>query len=106
LLATAPITIPPMQRNEWLPAGFAFLLASVSTLLFGLLPGWGVLRRDAASTLQGGGQVGVSAHHARMGDGLMVGQVAVVMVLLSAASLLLGSFLKLRSVAPGVEAKR
>jgi predicted permease len=41
-----------------------------------------------------------------MGDKLMVGQVAVAMVLLSAASLLLGSFLKLRSLASGVEAKR
>jgi predicted permease len=106
LLTTAPIAIPPMQRSEWLPAGFALLLACLTTLIFGLLPGWGVLRRDAASTLQAGGQVGPSAHHSRMGDRLMVGQIAVAMVLLSAASLLLGSFLKLRSVAPGVEAKR
>jgi predicted permease len=105
LLATAPIAIPPMQRSEWLPAGFALAMACVTTLIFGLLPGWGVLRRDAGSTLQGGGQVGVSARQARMGDWLMVGQVAVAMVLLSAASLLLGRFLKLRSVASGVEAK-
>jgi predicted permease len=105
LLATAPIAIPPMQRSEWLPAGFALAMACVTTLIFGLLPGWGVLRRDAGSTLQGSGQVGVSARQARKGDWLMVGQVAVAMVLLSAASLLLGSFLKLRSVASGVEAK-
>jgi predicted permease len=106
LLTTAPIAIPPLQRSEWLPAGFALLMACVTTLVFGLLPGWGVLRRGVVSTMQGGGQVGVSAHQARMGDRLMVGQVAVSMVLLSAASLLLGSFLKLRSVASGVEAHR
>jgi putative ABC transport system permease protein len=106
LLATAPIAIPPLQRSEWLPAGFALLMACVTTLIFGLLPGWGVLRRGVVSTMQGGGQVGVSAHQARVADRLMVGQVAVAMVLLSAASLLLGSFLKLRSVASGVEAKR
>jgi putative ABC transport system permease protein len=106
LLAAAPIAIPPLQRSEWLPAGFALLMACVTTLIFGLLPGWGVLRRGVVSTMQGGGQVGVSAHQARMGDRLMVGQVAVAMVLLSAASLLLGSFLKLRSAASGVEAKR
>lgn len=106
LLATAPIAIPPLQRSEWLPAVFALLMACVTTLIFGLLPGWGVLRRGVVSTMQGGGQVGVSAHQARMGDRLMVGQVAVAMVLLSAASLLLGSFLKLRSVGSGVEAKR
>jgi putative ABC transport system permease protein len=104
LLTTAPIAIPPMQSNEWLPAVFALLIACVTTLIFGLLPGWGVLRRSAVSTL-GGGQVGVSVHQARMGDRLMVGQVAVAVVLLSAASLLLGSFLKLRSVGSGVEAK-
>lgn len=104
LLRTAPIPIPPMQSGGWLPAGFALLMACVTTLIFGLLPGWSVLRRDAGYTLQGGGQIGASAHQAKMGDRLMVVQVAVAMVLLSAASFLLGSFLKLRSVASGVEA--
>jgi predicted permease len=105
LLRTAPIAVPPMQAENWLPAGFALLIACVTTLIFGLLPGWSVLRRDAAPTLQGGSQIGVSAHQAKMGDRLMVVQVSVAMVLLSAASFLLGSFLKLRSVASGVEAK-
>jgi predicted permease len=104
LLRTAPIAIPPMQSGRWLPAAFAVLMACVTTLIFGLLPGWSVLRRDAGSTLQGTSQAGVSAHQAKMGDRLMVVQVAVAMVLLSAASLLLGSFLKLRSVSSGVEA--
>jgi predicted permease len=79
-------------------------MACVTTLIFGLLPGWSVLRRDTGYALQGVGQIGVSAHQAKMGDRLMIVQVAVAMVLLSAASLLLGSFLKLRSVASGVEA--
>jgi predicted permease len=105
LLATAPIAIPPMHQNEWLPALFALLMACVTTLIFGLLPGWGVLRRAPVAMLQSGGQVGVSSHQVRMGNWLMIGQVAVAMVLLSAASLLLGTFLKLRSVASGVEAK-
>lgn len=41
-----------------------------------------------------------------MSDRLMVAQIAVAVVLLSASSLLLGSFLKLRSVASGVQANR
>jgi len=105
LLRTAPIPIPPMQGGGWLPAVFALLIACVTTLIFGLLPGWSVLRRDAGAALQGTGQIGASVHQAKLGNGLMVVQVAVAMVLLSAASLLLGSFLKLRSVASGVEAK-
>lgn len=104
LLRTAPMAIPPMQSGGWLAAVFALLMACMTTLIFGLLPGWSVLRRDAGYALQGGGQIGVSAHQAKMGDRLMMMQVAVAMVLLSAASLLLGSFLKLRSVASGVEA--
>jgi predicted permease len=104
LLRTAPIPIPPMQGDHWLPAGFALLVACATTLIFGMLPGWSVLRRNAGYTLQGGGQIGASAHQTKMSDRLMVVQVAVAMVLLSAASFLLGSFLNLRSVAPGVEA--
>ncbi|HEV2708808.1 MAG TPA: ADOP family duplicated permease [Edaphobacter sp.] len=105
LLRTAPIPIPPMQGGGWLPAVFALLMACVTTLIFGLLPGWSVLRRDAGGTLQGTSQIGASLHQAKLGNRLMVVQVAVAMVLLSAASLLLGSFLKLRSVGSGVEAK-
>ncbi len=105
LLRTAPIPIPPMQSGGWLPAVFALLMACVTTLIFGLLPGWSVLRRDAGGTLQGTSQIGASVHQAKLGNRLMVVQVAVAMVLLSAASLLLGSFLKLRAVGSGVEAK-
>ncbi|MDW5267306.1 MULTISPECIES: ADOP family duplicated permease [Acidobacteriaceae] len=105
LLRTAPIAIPPIQKGTWLSAGFALLIACVTTLIFGLLPGWNALRRNAGSALQGGNQVGTSAHQAKLGNGLMIGQVAVAMVLLSASFLLLGSFLKLRSVGSGVEAK-
>ncbi|HZY62889.1 MAG TPA: ABC transporter permease [Edaphobacter sp.] len=102
LLRTVPIPIPPMQSSGWLPAGFTLLMACLTTLIFGLLPGWSVLRRDAGYALQSGGQVGISTHQAKMGDRLMIVQVAVAMVLLSASSLLLGSFLKLRSVSSGV----
>jgi predicted permease len=105
LLATAPIAIPPIQNSGWLPAGFALLMACATTLIFGLLPSWSVLRRKADARLQSGSQVGVSVQQAKMGDRLMVAQVAVAVLLLSAASLLLGSFLKLRSIASGVEAK-
>lgn len=105
LLRTAPIPIPPMQGGGWLPAVFALLMACVTTLIFGLLPGWSVLRRDAGGTLQGTSQIGASVHQAKLGNRLMVVQVAVAMVLLSAASLLLGSFLKLRAVGSGVEAQ-
>lgn len=105
LLRTAPIAIPSIQKDTWSSAGFALLTACVTTLIFGMLPGWTALRRNAGSALQGSSQVGTSAHQAKLGNRLMVGQVAVAMVLLSASFLLLGSFLKLRSVDSGVEVK-
>ena len=105
LLKTAPMAIPPMHKSEWLPAGFALLMACATTLIFGLLPEWSVPRRSPSTALQSGG-AGVSVHQTRMGNRLMMGQIAVAVVLLSAASLLLGSFLKLRSVASGVVANR
>jgi putative ABC transport system permease protein len=105
LLSTAPAAIAPMQRLGWQPVVAALILSVATMLVFGLLPGWNVLRRDRLPGLQSG-QVGVSVQQARLGDRLMVGQVAVAVVLLSAASLLLGSFLKLRGVTSGVEAKR
>ena len=82
------------------------VVALVTTLVCGLLPGWAVSRRDAQTALAGGQAAGASASQVRMGKSLMVGQVAVAMVLLSASCLLLGSFLKLRSTSSGVEPKR
>ncbi|HEY5330387.1 MAG TPA: ABC transporter permease [Acidobacteriaceae bacterium] len=107
LLAASPLAIPVQTyESYWGIVGFVMGVALLTTLVCGLLPGWTVFRKDAQTALAGGQAAGASASQVRMGKSLMVGQVAVAMVLLSAACLLLGSFLKLRSTPSGVEAKR
>ena len=106
LLAASPLAIPVQtQESYWGIVAFVMGVALLTTLVCGLLPGWTVSRKDAQTALAGGQAAGASVSQVRMGKSLMVGQVAVAMVLLSAASLLLGSFLKLRSTPSGVEAK-
>jgi len=107
LLAASPLAIP-LQAHEsyWGIVAFVMGVAFVTTLVCGLLPAWTVSRRDAQSALAGGQAAGASVSQVRLGKSLMVGQVAVAMVLLSASCLLLGSFLKLRSTPSGVEPRR
>jgi predicted permease len=110
LLAASPFTLPLQPLHGiWGRFGvvaFVMAVGALTTLVCGLLPAWTVFRQDAQAALKGGHAAGGDAAQVRMGKMLMVGQVAVAMVLLSAATLLLGSFLKLRSVTSGVEARR
>jgi putative ABC transport system permease protein len=108
LLAASPLAIPVSQTqgSSWAAGESAVVAAFVMTMLCGLLPGWTVFRQDAQAALKSGQAAGTTAAQVRTGKVLMVGQVAVAMVLLSAASLLLGSFLKLRSISSGVVPQR
>ena len=109
LLANSPIAIPtPMTQGggAWSLIGFVVGVAFLTTMVCGLVPAWTVFRQDAQSGMKGGQAAGASASQVRLGKGLMVGQVAVAMVLLSAASLLLGSFLKIARTPTGLEVKR
>ena len=106
LLAASPIAIPLLHAPQ---AGLAtlgpvvLLLALATTLVFGLLPALTVFRPGTQTALQAGHAAGATRSQARLGSGLIVAQVTLAMLLLSAASLLLGSFLKLRAVSSGVE---
>ncbi|WP_263385351.1 ABC transporter permease [Granulicella arctica] len=104
LYAASPLAIPHLQGTG-LPIFTTLAIACVTTLLFGLLPALGVFRQDANRVLQVG-TMGGSVSQIRLGKALMVGQVALAMVLLSTASLLLGTFLKLRAVPSGVLVER
>jgi predicted permease len=107
LLAASPLAIPVTGHGGVLGVvGFVAAIALTTTLLCGLLPAWTVFRQDAQSALKGGQAAGTRVSQVRVGKGLMIGQVAVAMVLLSSASLLLGSFLKLRATPSGVQTRR
>ncbi|HEU4456154.1 MAG TPA: ABC transporter permease [Longimicrobium sp.] len=79
------------------------LAASIATgLLFGLAPAWRSTRVDPQAAMKGGGEAGHGGRP-RLGVGraLVVGQVALSLVLVTAAGLLLGSFARLAALDPG-----
>ncbi len=108
LIAASPVHLPQMHSgiNNWLLAAFSLTVACGATLIFGLVPALGIFRQNEGNALQGGQQVGATASQMRLGRMLIVAQVAVAMVLLTSASFMLGSFLKLRSIPSGVQTKR
>ncbi len=110
LLDASPIAIPLLhaQAGFWGLAAGVLLLSLATTLVFGLLPAVAVSRSlfapAARAALSASHATGATRPQARLGRTLIVAQVAFSMLLLSAASLLLGSFLKLRAVPSGVKA--
>ncbi len=110
LLAASPIAMPLLhaQANFGQMALGVLLLSLATSLVFGLLPAVALSRSlfapAARAALGAGHSTGASRAQAGLGRALIVSQVAFAMLLLSAASLLLGSFLKLRAVPSGVEA--
>jgi len=107
LLSDVPLPIPVLRGvpSTLLLAGVAILIALTSTAVFSILPAWTMLRSSAREIRLGGTSVGETVSHAHISRILMVLQVALAMVLISTASILLGTFLNLRSVPSGVEPK-
>jgi putative ABC transport system permease protein len=84
---------------------FAFVIATVTGLLFGLVPAWQTARTDVNDTLKLEGR-GTSRARQRALGVFVVAEVALAMVLLVGASLLLATFGHLNRVDPGFEASR
>jgi len=104
LLASSPIPIPKGNgSNLGMLIVFTLPVVFAVTLLCGLLPSWLILRRNASDALQTGHSAGASASDVRLSKSLLISQTAVAVLLLSAASLLLASFLRLRSTPSGVQ---
>ena len=84
--------------------GFTFLLASLTTILFGLWPAWQTAHADIQGALQAGSFGSSETRTARRSrDWLVIGEVALTLLLLTAAGLVLKSFAKIQSVALGFE---
>jgi putative ABC transport system permease protein len=79
-------------------AGFAFLLAAVTGLLFGLFPALHLSQTDLATSLkESSGPAGMGLRHNHTRNGLVAVEVAVGFVLLCGAVLLIRSFVALRN---------
>ncbi len=84
---------------NWSLAGFALLLGVVTGLVCGLAPAFAALRTNVNANLKEGGRSGSEGGgHARLRSALVVAEIAIALVLLSASCLLLRSFEKMRSV--------
>jgi predicted permease len=85
---------------------FTFGLSLATGVLFGLAPVWRAIKVDPNSSLKAGGRSGKSEgglhlKHHRLRGILIVSELALSLMLLIGAGLLLRSFVRLQSVAPG-----
>jgi predicted permease len=85
---------------------FTILLAVAAALLFGLGPAWGAARRDLSATMKAGasGAVSPGTHGFRLRSLLIVGEMALALVLLSAGGLMIKSVARLQATELGFRA--
>ena len=84
---------------NWSVVGFALALGVVTGLVCGLVPAFAALRTNVSANLKEGGRSGSEGGgHARLRSTLVVAEIAIALVLLTASFLLLRSFDKMRSV--------
>src|SRR3954453_5120915 len=106
LIAFAPASAPRFEGIGFDPQvlGFTFLLASLTTVLFGLWPAWQVAHVEIQTALQAGSFGSSETRTARRSrDWLVIIEVALTLLLLSAAGLVSMRFASMQSVALGFE---
>jgi predicted permease len=108
LLHAAPLAIPNLngEPSPWLISAVVLGLALASTAVFSLLPAAIILGKRAREIRIGGPTLGEVISHARLSRALMIAQIALAMVLVSTASVLMGTFVRLQALPSGVEPKQ
>jgi putative ABC transport system permease protein len=98
-LLASLVDLPPFTRMELDPGAVVVttIAAVVTGILFGLPPALSVARMDSTGTLQQIRAAGSRTHTTRGRSGLLVFQVAIVVVLLVVAGLLMRSFWRLQT---------
>ncbi|HEY4300833.1 MAG TPA: ABC transporter permease [Candidatus Didemnitutus sp.] len=82
--------------------GFTLLCALATGILFGALPAWSASRGDAAAALKEAGARGTAGRRtASVRSGLVIGEIALAVMLLSTSGLLVRSFEKMQQESPG-----
>ncbi len=104
LLVVAPAELPRLSEVGlgWTAVSFAVALSVVAGVIFGLLPVFRVAA-DLSSLRDGSRGLTPSARRRAARSGLVVAQVALALMLLTAAGLLVRSFAHLRAVHPGLD---
>lgn len=101
-----PETLPRVGdiHMNWAVAVFALLLGVATGLICGMAPAFAAMHTKVNDTLKEGGRTGsAGAGHARLRSVLVVAEIAVALILLTASGLLLRSFEKMRNVNLGYE---
>ena len=97
------IVIPPL---DWRVVVFTMALAVLTGIVFGLFPALHTSKPDLVSTLkEASGRSGTGVRHKRIRSALVVVETALSVVLLVGAALLIRSFVGLRSVESGLDAR-
>jgi len=103
-IRSLPETLPRVSSIslDWRVAVFALGLALFTGLLCGLLPALAAARTGVNEALKEGGRTNIAGStHARLRSALVIAELAVTLVLLTASGLLLRSFENVRSVSLG-----
>jgi predicted permease len=100
-ISLLPETLPRIHEIslDWPVIVFALVLAVLTGLVCGLAPAFAAIRTSVNETLKEGGRTGTpGSGHGRLRSTLVVAEIAVALVLLTASGLLLRSFEKMRQV--------
>ena len=106
LIALSPGDVSRFHQISFdLPVlGFTFLIASLTTVLFGLWPAWQASHADVQLALkEGSSGAGDSRSAKRARDWLVISEIALTLTLLVAAGLVLKSFSKMQTLQLGYE---
>ena len=106
LIALSPGDVARFRQISFdLPVlGFTFLIASVTTVLFGLWPAWQASHANVQLALKtGSAGSGDSPAAKRTRDWLVIGEIALTLTLLIAAGLVLKSFSRMQALKLGYE---
>ena len=105
LRSFGPHNVPRLQEVQInaIVVCFTIGIATLSTLLFALVPALQVTRPNVNASLQEGSRAGAGPESHRLRGALVVSQVALSLLLLAGAGLLIKSFTKLRATNPGFD---
>ena len=108
LLHSSPLAIPTLSSGpgSWLLNAIVFVVAFAAAGFFSVLPAVFMLRRKPAEMRFSGPSLGETVSHSRLSRGLMVAQIALATVLVSTAAVLLGTFVRLQALPPGIQPKQ
>jgi predicted permease len=106
MLAAAPYNLPrvnDIRIDGWVFA-FTFLISIVAGVVFGIAPALSATKTNLSESLkEGEGRASAGTGRARLRHGLVIGEYALSLVLLTGAGLMIATFEKLMNTNPGFD---